>query len=97
MTLRLRHYRGRVRATQPRLIDLQMAALAERGIAPVVNVPSDYSDQRVYRLARNEQEVAEEIRKRRAYIRSLETSVAGLQAAWDGTGQAQGALFQEAV
>ncbi len=74
-----------------------MAALAERGIAPVVNVPSDYSDQRVYRLARNEAEVQEEIRKRKAYIRSLEVSVRGLQAAWDGTGQSQGALFQEAV
>lgn len=74
-----------------------MAALAERGIAPVVNVPADYGDQRVYRLARNEQEVDEAARLLRSYIRTLEKRVNGLQAAWDGTGQRQDALFQEAV
>lgn len=74
-----------------------MAALAERGIAPVVNVPSDYSDQRVYRLARTEQEVHEATRQLRSYIRNLQKRVDGLQAAWDGTGQRQDALFQEAV
>ena len=74
-----------------------MAALAERGIAPVVNVPADYSDARVYRLARTEQEIQEATRQLRAYIRSLEKRVAGLEDAWDGTGQRQDTLFQEAV
>lgn len=74
-----------------------MAALAERGIAPVVNVQSDYGDTRVYRLARTEAEVNEATRQLRAYIRSLEKRVAGLENAWDGTGQRQDTLFQEAV
>jgi len=74
-----------------------MAALAERGIAPVVNVPADYSDTRVYRLARTEQEIHEATRQLRSYIRNLQKRVDGLQAAWDGTGQRQDTLFQEAV
>lgn len=74
-----------------------MAGLAERGIAPVINVPADYGDQRVYRLARTEEEVQAEVRKLRAYVRSLEARITGLQAAWDGTGQRQDTLFQEAV
>lgn len=74
-----------------------MAALAERGIAPVVNVQSDYSDTRVYRLARTEDEVRDATRQLRAYIRSLEKRVAGLENAWNGAGQRQDALFQEAL
>lgn len=75
-----------------------MAALAERGVAPVINTKSDHSDQRVYRLARNQQEVQEAVNNLKAYRSSLDRRIRGLEQAWaTGGGAAQPDLFQEAI
>lgn len=66
-----------------------MAALTERGIAPVITIDSDYGDGRVYRLARTEQEITEAIRTLSSYRDSLEKRITGLQRAWDGDGEPQ--------
>jgi hypothetical protein len=72
-----------------------MAALCERGIAPVITAPSRVGDGKVYRLARNVDEVRAAAHQLRSYIRSLERRVTGLELAWDRGAQApQPDLFE---
>ena len=64
-----------------------MAALTERGVAPVITTDSDHnSDQKVYRLARNEKEVQQAVATLRSYRDSLDQRITGLQKAWEGDG-----------
>ncbi|MFA5552135.1 MAG: hypothetical protein WDA03_11040 [Trueperaceae bacterium] len=72
-----------------------MAALTERGIAPVITTPSAYGDGKVYRLARTAQEVNEAVATLRSYRDSLDARITGLQRAWEGDGQpAQANVFE---
>lgn len=75
-----------------------MATLAEKGIAPVINTKSDFTDDRVYRLARTSEEVAEAVSNLKAYRSSLDRRIRGLEKAWaDGGGARQPDLFQVAI
>lgn len=73
-----------------------IAALTERGIAPVITVESDFGDQRVYRLARTAQEIDDAVATLTSYRASLDRRIKGLIDAWQEGGEPQPALFQEA-
>lgn len=64
-----------------------MAALTERGTAPVITTDSTYGDGKVYRLARNEAEIQQAIATLRSYRDSLDKRITGLQKAWAGDGK----------
>lgn len=75
-----------------------MAALVERGLAPVINAQADYGDGKVYRLARTAEEVQDAVATLTSYRRSLDRRIRGLEQAWaDGGGPKQPDLFQEAI
>ena len=75
-----------------------MAALTERGIAPVITIDSEFGDGKVYRLARTTQEIDEAVATLNSYRDSLERRAKGLRKAWAGDGgPAQPDLFQEAI
>lgn len=71
-----------------------MAALTEKGIAPVITIESGYGEGRVYRLARTAQEVDDEVRRLTSYRNSLEQRASGLRRAWQGGGNPQPDLFE---
>lgn len=64
-----------------------MAALTERGIAPVITIDSEFGDGKVYRLARTTQEIDEAVATLNSYRDSLERRAKGLRKAWASDGK----------